>query len=586
MLSFSDSESDGSFQAKSDKSSSSSSSSSDSTQPERFFHPFHEDTWDNEDSSPGVWEPRTLAELRMCRLSAHIRQKPRWWEKMRDEAIRSKWVQEAKEQQADQPPWEKLTDNMIAYVISELEGYAELRDEATGIEVGPCERTYVSGTLIPADVTEALRLAVKPLEDVPDEEKDWHPGSEDRVLDLVHPSTCPLIFGETWGTDEDGKLGVFSAPDAEDMNVAEIFLSKRFQWLPSDFAVDESGRVTLSSPYINNISPQHHLTLIPVIERVMQGAVPLWEHVLSALDGNRDPVPARVPQSSNIGAIPCIWPSDEPYPKLGEEAEYNQDPDAWMINRMMSESLILPDSGPEYTGSLHGHSNKTVSLSGTKIQVIVKLANIVLTPQKPVYPGGVWHCEGMATDSIVSTFIYYYESENIEPCQLNFRMATKAPGYHCQDDRTCTKILYGIEQNRACVQEIGGFQTQTGQCIAFPNLYQHRVSPFSLSDPTKPGVRKILVFFLVDPTFSILSASNVPPQQFRNVQHMLRSQGPSSRLSLLPVELLDIIARFIPGVKSRAEAEDIREELMRERSLIIKTVNTQFFEREFNMCEH
>jgi hypothetical protein len=85
-------------------------------------------------------------------------------------------------------------------------------------------------------------LAVKPLEDVPDEEKDWHPGSEDRVLDLVHPSICPLIFGETWGTDEDGKLGVFSAPDAEDMNVAEIFLSKRFQWLPSDFAVDESGR--------------------------------------------------------------------------------------------------------------------------------------------------------------------------------------------------------------------------------------------------------------------------------------------------------------------------------------------------------
>jgi hypothetical protein len=30
-----------------------------------------------------------------------------------------------------------------------------------------------------------------------------------------------------------------------------------------------------------------------------------------------------------------------------------------------------------------------------KLQVIVKLANIVLTPNKPAYAGGKWHVEGI-----------------------------------------------------------------------------------------------------------------------------------------------------------------------------------------------
>ena len=31
---------------------------------------------------------------------------------------------------------------------------------------------------------------------------------------------------------------------------------------------------------------------------------------------------------------------------------------------------------------------------GRPLQIIVKLANIELTPEKPEYPGGVWHVEG------------------------------------------------------------------------------------------------------------------------------------------------------------------------------------------------
>ena len=40
------------------------------------------------------------------------------------------------------------------------------------------------------------------------------------------------------------------------------------------------------------------------------------------------------------------------------------------------------------------HSYEPVSLGGSNIQVIVKMANIHLTPSNPEYPGGSWHVEG------------------------------------------------------------------------------------------------------------------------------------------------------------------------------------------------
>ena len=48
-----------------------------------------------------------------------------------------------------------------------------------------------------------------------------------------------------------------------------------------------------------------------------------------------------------------------------------------------------------------------VSLRGSTLQVIVKLANIILTPENPKYPGGSWHVEGMANERIVVPELYY-----------------------------------------------------------------------------------------------------------------------------------------------------------------------------------
>jgi len=52
-----------------------------------------------------------------------------------------------------------------------------------------------------------------------------------------------------------------------------------------------------------------------------------------------------------------------------------------------------PESKPSYVDGLDC-VKKTVDLRGKTLQVIVKLANIVLTPEKPEYGGGTWHVEG------------------------------------------------------------------------------------------------------------------------------------------------------------------------------------------------
>jgi len=70
-----------------------------------------------------------------------------------------------------------------------------------------------------------------------------------------------------------------------------------------------------------------------------------------------------------------------------------------------------------------------------------------------------------------------------------------------------------------------------GRCIAFPNIYQHRVSPFELRDKSKPGHRKILAFFLVDPTLGQPRpvVPNPQPREKKNFWGNGKDEGGSSR---------------------------------------------------------
>ena len=87
----------------------------------RFPHPFTKGTdWDHYEGAkddPERDTPRTLVELRMCALCAAIREKVDWHVKFRDEKIRSKWIEEIREQQKDLHESLQLTDNMVRQTV-------------------------------------------------------------------------------------------------------------------------------------------------------------------------------------------------------------------------------------------------------------------------------------------------------------------------------------------------------------------------------------------------------------------------------------------------------------------------------------
>ena len=135
------------------------------------------------------------------------------------------------------------------------------------------------------------------------------------------------------------------------------------------------------------------------------------------------------------------------------------------------------------------------------------------------------------------------------------------------------------------MQNVGSVNTVQGRLITFPNIYQHQVQPFKLHDPTKPGHRKILALFLVDPHITVISTANVPCQRADWWHEIVRLEAP--RMRKLPLEVEDNIFQFVSGFPmSMDEAKELRLELMKERTATTGTVNDAFHSLGFSLCEH
>ncbi|MFD5066343.1 DUF4246 domain-containing protein [Streptomyces sp. NPDC058369] len=481
--------------------------------------------------------PRTLRELEMITCSAHLRAKPGWFDKMNDPDIVARWTREATAQ--------GLTEAQVRFVLAELARYTELRDARTGIEVSAVDGVWQSDTLIDDELRSRLREAVRVLEEVPEEKKDWHPGSDGQVLDLVHPSLFCLVRGVSGGPER--------AWENPTPHYWKHEFSETFQWLPTDVEIGADGEVAFRS-YVNNVHPEDHRELAAVLPDLFGRMRPLLENVLTDL---RHPRPLR------IKINPYGWYDSEPeYPEEDDFSDkeayeeaveaHDEAMDDWYQNRQP----VIPDA-PEYAPPALPDGFAPVDLRGRRLQVIVKLATIHLTPEKPEYAGGSWHVEGMLNERIVSTGIYYWDSENITESRLSFRAALDDPEYE-QNDNNGVRDAYGLVDEDALNQVLGSAATPTGRCLAFPNVLQHRVGSFGLADPSRPGYRKILAFFLVDPERPIVSTSDIPPQQ------------PWADTSTMTLE----------------QAEEYREQLMRERKFFVDEHNEQLYEREFSLCEH
>eukprot|EP01013_Petalomonas_cantuscygni_P001628 TRINITY_DN11650_c0_g1_i1.p1 TRINITY_DN11650_c0_g1~~TRINITY_DN11650_c0_g1_i1.p1 ORF type:complete len:691 (-),score=114.05 TRINITY_DN11650_c0_g1_i1:1944-4016(-) len=575
-----------------------------------------------------------------------IRKKPRWFEKILDKTVRDKWSSEIVPHFTNPEvdgPFAFDEAGSVAVML------ADLAKEARLVRNGQPKRTLppwcmrANDAMMPEGFAERLDTALEVFRRTP----DWHPGSNNQVLDLVHPSLYCHVHQDVPAEGEISRH-VRDRPRSH------------YQWLPAEFDVVGPAAVRQAS-YINNVDPALHG---PHVESVLVEALgrflPLWRtvrdpsrsvqirrkrlpvltadeeaealaveaEVLDVLrDDTEDEYPVlrrepkpREPSEQLVGWIDMAtqdlpvrsdafreavrkavakWDlggvvhamaakqglvgggsssSSSPPDGLADAdaatayivrvAETDCDDEyrrrvCELVNRCGEEEFwarVLRDmrkeaaqrKADELAAREHDRC-ATLKLENGRIQVIVKAADILLTPEQPVYPGGTWHLEGVADENIVATGIYYYSQDNVTPSHLEFRDIVSQEDFeYDQCEHAHIFIRYRAENGDQCNRWLGEVSTPEGRCIAFPNDLQHRAAPFQLVDPTRPGHRKMLVFFLVDPAKPILSTATVPRQQ---------------------------------GVRPHEEALANRLALMDTRKHFRAATNSDY-EEEISLCEH
>ena len=355
-----------------------------------------------------------------------ITDKPDWWTKVFREEITAKWRAEILgNKDLD------VSEKMMDYIIEELKWKAGVFKE-TGTVVAYDGEIVKSDTAVPESLQLELKMAAARLEDVLEDQKDWHPGSNGQVLDLVHPSLFPLMFGKTRVfTDKELSIDeglaysgqgevipkVEKEPDRDEghfygRNRHCNLYSYDFQWLPCEVKFTPEGdgektgelRCKISS-YINNLHPRDHRELYGIIERILDRVIPLWNVTLASIDSTSERSENRIGYDNVEYTVELDSVPEEEKPKRREdESEHDFNERYWEWEQEIQEnSLVQPEPGefaPRLPTTWEGHEEKPFKLDLKRdfrdkgLQVIVKLANIHLTPEKPEYPGGTWHVEG------------------------------------------------------------------------------------------------------------------------------------------------------------------------------------------------
>lgn len=98
---------------------------------------------------------------------------------------------------------------------------------------------------------------------------DYHPNSQNKVRDIVHPSLYPLITNIKKSKE---KIDYWERP----------YESSKYQWLPSEFNINKDGKCKIES-YINNL-PINEIEIYQNIERLFEYILPQFENMWSYIN--------------------------------------------------------------------------------------------------------------------------------------------------------------------------------------------------------------------------------------------------------------------------------------------------------------
>lgn len=510
-----------------------------------------------------------LDERLITQVSNQIRAKPDWTTKYKNTEITAKWKDELTTQ--------KITkvhlDEVFNFVLKELAWYEKVeltRPEFSDkhFKIGPDHRIVFSDKVIDPKLTEEFSTEVLYLEAA--KPKDYHPGSDNLVVDLVHPSLYHLEYGRTKILDGE-KLSVCEySDDIGNFKVAvsDWGISEKFQWLPAEMKLDSSKKFHFDS-YINNLHPIKYQSLYGFISDIFNEIVPGLNFTLARY---LSPEYIRVPIPGFTNAYNEKFAEYEDKLCSYYDEEYDEEKEEEILSERKN---YLGDFPPEYKGEPETKEFDVRDFENLK--VIVKLANIELTPEKPKYNGGSWHVEGTANEDIVATALYYYDVDNIKGSKLLFKNAYEEPEYEQGDSLYC-EHFFGLSDEDKMSTNIGSVDSLENRVIIFPNSFQHHVDAFELEDASKPGYRKILCFFIVDPYNDLVKSTKVvPPQQKEWAEDE------------------ELMEKYFPGVDAKEisvisweEAAKLRDELMAERTskVLDEDDYDNAFTRNFSLCEH
>ncbi len=318
------------------------------------------------------------------------------------------------------------------------------------------------------------------------ERKDYHPGSRKTVRDIVHPSLYCYVEGVSKIKESTKKTKNYEVGDMDFWG--RQYEDSKYQWLPAEFFIDNDGKVSINS-YINNLDRNKYSKAYPLIANIFEKFVPMFEKVCSNLRN-------------------------------------------------------------DFYGTESKHNGKAVNvpLRNRNLQVVTKIVEYRVNKEENF--DGVWHVEGMSHENILATGLYIFKrEENFNGAEIEFRR------FLYEDEGN--EIICSTPQNAqrqtdqmggGDVKPVGRLETPEGRAIVFPNSHIHKLTNMVSSDG-EDAVRRILVFWLVNPDVEIVSTKDVEEQQ---------------------------------NVMSFKEAKKYQLELMKERKLHKES----FLEREVYLCEH
>ncbi|KAJ3193786.1 hypothetical protein HK101_004097 [Irineochytrium annulatum] len=525
-------------------------------------------------------EPIFKTEKAYIAVLGEILGKVGWQEKMRDEEIWGRWMKES-----------ELAPAAAVHLRKELEHLAANRivrvDRPAGALISPfsAHGAYLSDTVIDAELARVLRKRLQPAEDLALLEERWHPGSKRQVLDVVHPTPYCLVYGRTLTSGTPTAIVGTNAtvpPQAKDNDVSE-----KFQWLPCEVDVDDDGRVTLRSP-IHNLRPtRENAPLYRSIAAALSRMMPMFERSVGSLEmtpANRIPVTdwglTETSQGEYVNdKLEAFRESEQPGDDFDEDRMREVLEGEWI------EMVKVPEVPEEFDPERGLAKEKVVSLRGKRIQVIVKVSSVHLTPEKPSYGGTGWHFEGMKNEAIIATGIYYETVDNITESRLSFRepFIDESFDYEQNEHAHLEKAFDFKNWVSPAVQKVGSLVCLEGRCVTFANQIQHCIEGFSLADPTKPGLRRTLCFFLVSPSARIVSTRDVPGGQRADWAAERVENAFAGKLPTVVVR--KVVDEWIKEgcVFSKAESAKLEEELMKERTFKSSRYEDMI---RISLCEH